>query len=107
MMDVKRFLFHSGRSRFTAMLEVTCTVVSNWEIVILCPSLRKKIEDNTLLVTLLINYQLKLLVCFVLSRFCNLKFTSKYNSLNRQNLSSLKEKRHISFNKSALLEFNT
>ena len=67
----------------------------------------EKIEDNTLLVTLLINYQLKLLVCFVLSRFCNLKFTSKYNSLNRQNLSSLKEKRHISFNKSALLEFNT
>ena len=23
------------------MLEVTCTVVSNWEILILCPSLRK------------------------------------------------------------------
>lgn len=49
-----------------------------------------KKEDSTLLVILLINYQLKSLVCFVLSRFCNLKFTSKYNSLNKQNLSSLK-----------------
>ena len=49
-----------------------------------------KKEDSALLVILLINYQLKSLVCFVLSRFCNLKFTSKYNSLNKQNLSSLK-----------------
>ena len=46
MMDVKRFLFHSGRSRFTAMLEVTCTVkLGNRDFV---SKFAEKIEDNTI-----------------------------------------------------------
>ena len=65
----------------------SCIKLGNRDFV---SKLAGKKEDSTLLVILLINYQLKSLVCFVLSRFCNLKFTSKYNSLNKQNLSSLK-----------------
>ena len=89
MMDVKRFLFHLVDRPLQWCLKSHVQLYQigkSWFCVQVCG----KIEDNTLLVILLINYQLKSLVCFVLSRFCNLKFTSKYNSLNKQNLSSLK-----------------